>query len=375
MINKNRFFYLVGQLHKRKMIPFGVMRMFSGALFDNKLDTFQNSLKFLNEISPDSNGSSYGKNHLSVKYDLQIIVPAYNCETTITDCLNSILKQKTQYSFIIDVVDDGSTDNTSKILENLRENDLFSRLNIIHQKNEGLSGARNTGLKELKGKYVLFVDADDVLPQHAVERLMDAADKNNADIVEGGYNIFDDKKGIFFTFKHDNRLDNNPFDVLYGYPWGKVYRATLFKNVIFPKGYWYEDTVGMYRLWPRAKHVVTIKSIIYNYRRNTKGITISSKGENKSIDTLWITKKLLSECDPQLLNTDLFVFTLNQIIMNTRRLSYLDDKVNKANFVISRNLIDKYFKRYKTDNKKIMEIKNALENNNYIRFLTDVYKF
>lgn len=218
----------------------------------------------------------------------------------------------------------------------------------------------------------MFVDADDVLRKGAVQNLLDNAYKFNADIVEGGYRII--KKGkVVKTFSHLDNSDANPFKELYGYPRGKLYKASLFKNVIFPEGYRYEDTVAMYRIWPYSNKTVTINNINYDYEKNENGITSVSRGNIKSIDTLWITIKLLSECEKSVLSRTLYDFTLKQIIMNAKRLNFLSNKVNKANFVISSQLINIYFNKFRTTDPKLISVENALRKKDYITFILSAY--
>ena len=127
---------------------------------------------------------------------ISIITPVYNAEKYIERCVNSVLNQTYEnIEFII--VNDGSTDNTAKILNRLKKND--SRIMVIHKKNEGVSKARNTALKKATGKYVLFVDADDWLESTMCEDLISHAEKNNSDVVICEYyNYYEilDKKEI-----------------------------------------------------------------------------------------------------------------------------------------------------------------------------------
>lgn len=369
MVTKNRIFYIIHQLHKRYSLPFSIVKL-SSLMFSNKLTGLSSSRSYLKKIFPDNGGSSYGNNLLKIQYDLQIVVAAYNCEQTIKTCLCSILNQKTKYRVITKVIDDGSIDNTGEIIDHIAEK-ANGRLNIIHQTNKGLSGARNTGIKVINGKFLMFVDADDTLADGAIESLLDNAYKYNGDIVEGGYNILVNND-VRSTFKHSFSKKVNPFNTLYGYPWGKLYRSYLFKNVVFPKEYWFEDTVAMYRIWPNAKHVVTVKNVVYNYYKNTHGITATYRGKAKSLDTLWVTQKLLNECNN--INMQTYNFTLSQIVMNTQRLSYLSDKVNKANFVISRYWVEHYFSGYETNDKKYLMIEYILKSGTYKDFLNYVYE-
>lgn len=172
-------------------------------------------------------------------YDLQIIVPAYKVEKYIEDCVESVLSQNSRYNILLTIVNDGSPDGTRDIL---RKYEHLPNVEIIDQENKGFSGARNTGLKVIKGAYLAFLDSDDMLTPGSINALMDKMIENDADIVEGGYVTFrnnEEKECV----THKLTIGSQWLDVLSGYPWGKVYRASLFERLQFPEGYWFEDTM------------------------------------------------------------------------------------------------------------------------------------
>lgn len=369
-----KFYQLALKAFKKIHLNIKCQYLFISIFTNNKLPSLEASKSYLNKKDPDIGGNSYEKNNLfTPKVDVQVVVPAYNCENTIEQCVKSILDQKTNYKVQLVAVDDGSIDKTGEILDKL--NKVYSNLVVVHQKNGGLSEARNTGLRHIYGKYVLFVDADDTLTSHSIDRLLDNAFENNADIVEGGYNLISKGK-IVRSYRHKFQKNVNPFETLYGYPWGKLYKSSLFANVIFPQKYWFEDTMAMYRIWPNANNVVTIDVITYNYLNNEQGIAHSSQGNLKIIDTLWITLKLVEDYQKSKLNCeqDVYNFTLQQIKMNARRISSLNDEMaNKANFVISIALINKFFLRNKTNKEGLKYIEKAIKYKNYKQFMVLVF--
>lgn len=91
--------------------------------------------------------------------DLSIIMPAYNVEKYIKEAIDSVLNQKTKYNYELIIVNDGATDNTKKIIQSIESD----KIKYIEQKNQGLSGARNTGINNAVGKYITFMDSDDLL--------------------------------------------------------------------------------------------------------------------------------------------------------------------------------------------------------------------
>ena len=130
--------------------------------------------------------------------ELSIIVPAYNVEEYIGECLNSILSQKTKYNCEVIIVNDGSTDDTKEIIKNFKDR----RIKYYEQENQGLSAARNTGLNNAKGKNVLFVDSDDVICDGAIDKMLDAIIENKADIVVGSHYMFTNNNKSKHTHTH-----------------------------------------------------------------------------------------------------------------------------------------------------------------------------
>ena len=125
--------------------------------------------EYLNSISPDNGESSLCDCNVikkSPKYDVQIIIPVYNVEKYLKECLDSVFNQKTQYKFCVVAINDGSPDNSRKILA---EYEKYPNLKIIDQDNKGFSGARNSGLKEIDAEYIMFLDSDDILYDGAIE--------------------------------------------------------------------------------------------------------------------------------------------------------------------------------------------------------------
>ena len=112
-------------------------------------------------------GTCRTENAVSLQYDVQIIIPAYNVEKYVQQCLDSVFQQVSQYKILVSVVNDGSTDGTSNILQNAvrcyanKELPENITLEVITQENKGFSGARNTALKHIQANYVAFLDSDD----------------------------------------------------------------------------------------------------------------------------------------------------------------------------------------------------------------------
>lgn len=224
---------------------------------------FQVAWERLNDIAPMPKSTAVVQHEILEKeYDLLIIVPAYNAERWIRQCVDSILMQETKYHFLAVIVDDGSKDETGEILDSYLPNDC---LKVIHQENKGYSGARNIALQKLCSEYIMFVDSDDYLLPGAVDCLMQRAYLEDADIVEGNGFKFDETGKIGHV-----KLNN---EYLWAGPCLKVIRATLFERVEFPEGYIYEDKIIGSLIFQLAKKKISIPNEVYAYRIHANSIT------------------------------------------------------------------------------------------------------
>jgi glycosyltransferase involved in cell wall biosynthesis len=274
--------------------------------------------------------------------DLQIVVPAYNVEAYLEECMDSILNQKSRFTFHVVLVDDGAKDGTPAICDKYTED---PRVTVIHQKNRGLSGARNTGMEYLFGRYVLFVDSDDRLAEGAIEGMMNTACANHADLVEGGaYYLIDGKESVAHRYEQDQKV-TNPYKQLHGHAWGKLFQAKLLEKICFPEGYWYEDSVISMMLFSMAENIWVSSQMCSGYRINQDGIVKSSKGKPRAIETYWLMEILLKERRQLGLPMDaaFFNFLLLQLRLNQLRLKDLDEGVQESAFVLSCDLLERNF--------------------------------
>lgn len=222
----------------------------------------------------------------------------------------------------------------------LQKYTLDKRVKIIQQENKGLSGARNTGIYHAIGKWIMFLDSDDTLTNIAVESLMKIAIEKDADIVEGNYEeVYTDgtrKSGCKRHSGYAQKVEKkNILSSLRGFPWGKVYKKSLFEHTHFPDNYWFEDTMMHMVIYPMAYICYTTDAIVYEYFINPSGITGSSKGKAKAIDSFYVTKRLLE--DRRKLGVNFTVedyrFFLGQVRMNWNRTRLLSERVRRAIFV------------------------------------------
>ena len=334
--------------------------------------TKEEARKILENASPNpgtlNNVKSTSFHYKECKYDLSVIIPAYNVEAYIEKCIDSVISQETQFSYEIIIVNDGATDNTyEKILKYEGQDNLV----LLNQVNKGLSGARNTGINQSQGKYLMFVDSDDYLCEGAIQKLMERALTYQADIVQGSYFSFNgDEK--FYYLVNDQVIDKEKYneDVKApGFAWGKVFKRECFENIRFPEGFWYEDTIMSFLLFPMCRKYVAIRDTVYAYRVNTSGITFTSKQSTKSLDSYWIIENLLEERERLGLEMDTKLYTLvKQQLTNHlyRRIYHLDSEVVESAFILSGNLLSRFSNEIVKDSNLIeKDLTKSFKSNNY----------
>lgn len=290
----------------------------------------------------------FGNNKVELLYDLHIIIPAYNVEKYIEDCINSILEQKTKYSYFISIIDDGSKDLT---FQKLQKYSQLNNVSIIHQENGGVSKARNKGLEIIKGKYISFVDSDDILCPNAIESLLNKAYEYDADIVEGSsYKFNDNWKSEPEIFKAS--LDENDYAIqLRGMPWGKVIKSTIFENLKYPEGYDFEDSIFAYCIYPKYQRKYLIPNCVYGYRVNGISITRRIRKSYKSIDHYWLMGYLWDYSNKNnLLDTEAQKRMLGHFSLGYSRTSLLEDIISESGFVYLRELYMSLFEDKATNN-------------------------
>lgn len=331
--------------------------------------SYEEALVELEKFSPNPHTSCYclGSDIKWGKYDLTVIIPSYNNEKFLPTCLDSIADQSTDYKVQVIVINDGSTDSTEAILEKYR---CFSDWIIINQENRGFSGARNVGLDLAEGKYIMFVDSDDILGQNAIEKLMRKAIATDADIVAGNYISISFNGKTRFKGSDYKEEKVSPCDYLYGQPWGKVYKHEFFQNLRFPEGYWYEDSIFAQIMWPLVDNVYTIPDIVYKYRNNLKGISHTSKRNHKSIDSLYITEALLEDKQKfqHTLHEDDIEYFLSSIKLTYLRTLRHNGKIAKCIFIVWCYWFDKLDGLRTT---KFTNLQNALKRKDFKKYILE----
>lgn len=220
---------------------------------------------------------------------ISVVVPVYKVEPYLRKCVDSILGQ-TYRNLEIILVDDGSPDGCPAICDEYAEKDR--RVKVIHQKNGGLSDARNAGLDIAAGEWLSFIDSDDWIEPDMYEYILMRAEESGADISVGGVN--DELltngstkiiKSTFSGITEENVLSNTEAMAKYFQTswsaWNKIYRRELFDGIRFPAGEINEDEAIVLRLLERCKHVTYTNKVYYHYIHRPESITTSAFSEKK----------------------------------------------------------------------------------------------
>lgn len=307
----------------------------------NKVIPIEAAENILNRHSADPGTSALWENKIHEPlYDLTIIIPVYNVEKYLDKCMQSVMNQVTAYRYQVIVINDGSTDQSGSILEKYSD---IEHVRIITQGNRGFSGARNTGLRNVQGRYVMFVDSDDFVTENAVQSLMETAYALDADIVQGGYFIVDgETEAILSEQRYKDAYSVPPNGVLAGMPWGKVYKANLFERACFPERYWFEDTVVTGIFTHLAANIATVSDVVYYYRKNTFGITRVSIGKPKSIDTFWIQRCVVKARKELGLSADkaFYEHMLRMTVLCYQRTQNEPEEVRRSMFALMKTLLE-----------------------------------
>lgn len=317
----------------------------------------------------------YSNFPINKNIDLSVVIPIYNYAEIIEDNINSIVNQKTKYKYEIILVDDGSTDGASEICD--RFADDYDNIKVIHKQNAGIGAARNTGINNASGKYLMFIDCDDIVHNDIVETLMDEVINNDLDMVMCGHNLSKEKDGVVIDkipnlyskynlmgYKNGDEIMN-----LAGLPWCKVYKRELWNNVRFFPGYWYEDTIIQFLIFTQCKKYSYIPKIEYEYKWYEKNFSHvqGNNANSKTIDTYWILIEIIDQYKKIGLPLDEKMYTLVLRHISTYYYSSikgLDEEVVDALYVLAKELYSKY-----KPNKKVKlpymlkEIEKSLDNN------------
>ena len=368
-------------------------KWFSKFEWDNLIQIVYNPRLYYIKMLADKNNINLQNRILSEVDDrimFSIIIPGYNVEKYISECLDSILIQKyTNYEILC--IDDGSTDNTYSILcQYAKKNNCIK---VFHQNNNGVASARNLGLNNAVGLYILFIDSDDSISYNALNTLNTIIKKYKSDIIIFGSNFYDthinNNKKMRININNPVRNINYKIfisDILFKEPgtrpyvWRNCYKHELLnKNGItfLSDCLIGEDTIFQFISFPKAKNITFIKNKLYNYRLFRNNSLMSTFNKNpllKSSYHIKIVSYLFNELTKtnefEKMKIDFINWSINFVYNEMTPLSTLDkidlskDIVN----IIENNTVEKNFSKLGINTKeRFNELRNYSKLNKEIQ--------
>lgn len=212
---------------------------------------------------------------------ISVIVPVYNVEKYLKECLDSIINQTLENIEII-IIDDGSTDTSPIIVDHYAKKD--SRIKAIHQKNHGYSYTINKGIELARGDYIGIVESDDFIEKDMYEKLLNVGLEDNSDVIKGGFFIYNsllpkDRQNKYFACPSGVDLRNAPTEAftieewpeliaLHSSIWSSIYRSNILKKCKVPEsaGASYQDLPFMFTIMSKAKKISVVKKGFYHWR-------------------------------------------------------------------------------------------------------------
>ena len=280
------------------------------------------------------------------KIKISVIIPIYNVEKYIRQCLESVIDQTLKDIEII-IVNDGTRDNSMEIVEEYISDE---RIKIINKENGGLSSARNAGMKEAKGKYICFIDSDDFIEKTMMEELYNKIEETNSDVADSDVFLYDNKiheikerknkeyqkieKGLFLWGRYNVEV------------WNKIYRKKflLDNNIFFEEGIIHEDDLFSIKVLFLTNKIEHINKSFYYYRINRSGSIMTDVNIEKKLYSLKVIINRIKEL---------------QKIITYDSFSFLMLKLLEIRYLVGINLITKE----EIEKNKVKELENEIGSN------------
>lgn len=221
---------------------------------------------------------------------VSIIVPIYNVEQYIQECVESLINQ-TYYDLEIILINDGSTDSSGELCDEFSEKD--NRIRVVHQKNAGAANAKNKGLDMAIGEYITFIDSDDVVEVNWIQMMVQEMESEDVEIVECKMDLllknrveavndyYDDKK-IFTSEEYLAQYLNRWTSSLF---WNKLFKRELTKNIRFKKERrCIDDEFYTYKVISNAKKISRIDDVLYHYRQRKSSVVRTKSNQFQITD-------------------------------------------------------------------------------------------
>ena len=230
---------------------------------------------------------------------LSVVVPAYDVEDYLSDCLRSILDQSHPELEVV-IVDDGSTDTTGEIADRIAAGD--SRVRVIHQPNAGLGAARNEGVRRSTGTYLAFADSDDLVVDGAYAALVGSLERTGSDVAIGAVERLRGDERFMTPLMRENHqrprlavgIEEAPLVLADVFAWNKVFRGSFWDaaDLGFPEDVRYEDQPAMTRALVAANGIDVLTEPVYLWRVRSDGSSISQQRDDlRDLSDRLLTKR------------------------------------------------------------------------------------
>lgn len=268
---------------------------------------------------------------------VSIIIPIYNVEQYLNQCIQSVIKQ-TYTNLEILLIDDGSSDKSGEIADTWAKRD--KRIKVIHQKNGGLSAARNAGLDDCHGEWIAFIDSDDYVSFNYIKEMLISAYANDTKLVNCGYVEVDSTSnrlitpnvklisGVYSSNQYWKKYYQSKLPFFLITAWDKLYHKSIFEKIRYKNGILNEDEEVIYSIIKKARQISIIKDKLYYYRINRNDSIMKSLEHDSqiNIDLFNIinnrTKILISDREyeiAELCNKEAYFLLLNKYTMYPTR--------------------------------------------------------
>ncbi len=337
--------------------------------------SYEGAREKLEKYSPNPNKCEkieYLNKTINPKIDLSIVIPVYNVEKYLRKCLDSILTQSTKYFIQVICIDDGSPDESYKVLDEYKT--YFDRKEnfefvVISQENRGFSGARNRGIDEAVGKYLMFIDSDDYIEEGMIEALLDEAYLKDLEMVIGGWYAFDSNTGnIGFVYHAPKRVNKESPEGYHCYFWGKVYKREFFNDIRLPEGYWFEDMIVSFILHKKCRSFSYIDKKFYAYRQHVHSISKVAPKRIKALDQYWMVEYIQKAYELHFGGLDLEFYKkviLELSVFLYRRTLGVDIDIRKCVFACAAQKVAEFALNKKAFTRKERRFIKAFENKDF----------
>ena len=311
---------------------------------------------------------------------VSIIVPIYNVDKYLEECIES-LKNQTYKNLEIILINDGSTDNSEQICRKEEKQD--NRIVFINKNNGGSASAKNVGLKIAKGDYIAFVDSDDFIELDMIEYMVNTINKSNVDIVQCKLrNYYTNTIDFKQQEINEKSIDVKEFLYLILKQWenslfcNKLFKRDVIENVFFKEGRCIDDEFFTYKCVVNSKSIVTSNKIVYNYRMRKSGVMKSESSQKQilkdRVDYLYeryeLVRKIYKDLDKSFLEHLLTYYLIisKDYYADEKLLDYMKNNLKSIKGKIITSNIDirikmQIFKFMMTKSDKYIQSKNQLE--------------